>query len=292
MLGHVARVLARRARRRRLRSDERAQRLRRRRRTASLAALYAEALQAIRAAEREAGSPPRLIFFEPSALWSLTGHRRRRPTSRATATSSTRRTSTPAASAPAAERRARSRWRATRPRASAAHPFSAASGAAIRAARPIRPTRYFLDHQNLQDQFFFGATLWTWHESCGDPHKQADYRAGRLPYVWGEFEVDCTTNAITGVRQDLIDQLTRAYVRAAPGRLVEGGYDYASGAFTARGTAATAGQELLVFYPASRHGEPTLTTSGLSNPQVILAPGDNLYLVARATGGDWSLAAQ
>ena len=34
---------------------------------------------------------------------------------------------------------------------------------------------YFLDHQRLQDDFRFGATLWTWRESCGDPHKVADY---------------------------------------------------------------------------------------------------------------------
>ncbi len=258
---------------------------------ASLSALYADALQAIRAAEREAGSPPRLVVFEPSALWSLTGR-----------------------GAPPDFARDRDIVYAPHiytggisPGTLSAATFQVArdeakgfGGAAVlcgewggdprRASDPS--DTYFLDHQNLQDQFFFGATLWTWHESCGDPHKQADYRAGRLPYVWGEFEVDCTTNAITGVRQDLIDQLTRAYVRAAPGRLVESRYDAASGAFTARGTAATAEQDVLVFYPASQHGEPTLTTSGLANLQVILAPGDNLYLVARATGGDWLLATQ
>ena len=52
---------------------------------------------------------------------------------------------------------------------------------------------YFLDHQSLQDEFRFGATLWTWRESCGDPHKVGDVRAGRVPYPWGEFDVDCRT---------------------------------------------------------------------------------------------------
>ncbi|MBA2625998.1 MAG: hypothetical protein H0U89_10390 [Acidimicrobiia bacterium] len=40
-----------------------------------------------------------------------------------------------------------------------------------------------------------------------------------MPEVWGEFEVDCTTNTTVGVRQRLVDDLTRAYPRAAPGRL-------------------------------------------------------------------------
>lgn len=258
---------------------------------ASLSALYAGALQAIRAAEHDAGSPPRLIFFEPSALWSLTG-----------------------SGAPPDFARDRDVVYAPHIYIGSISPGSL-SAATFQVPRdeakgfggaPVLcgewgddprdasdPSKtYFLDHQTLQDQFLFGATLWTWHESCGDPHKQADYRAGRLPYVWGEFEVDCTTNAVTGLRQDLIDELTRAYVRAAPGRLVESRYDPASGAFTARGTGAAAGGELLIYYPASHHGEPTLTTSGLAEVQVILAPGDNLYLVARTTGSDWSLTTQ
>jgi endoglycosylceramidase len=68
---------------------------------------------------------------------------------------------------------------------------------------------YFTEHQDLQDEFRFSATLWTWRESCGDPHKAADARAGKVPEVWGEFEVDCTTNDVIGPREELIDQLTR-----------------------------------------------------------------------------------
>lgn len=42
---------------------------------------------------------------------------------------------------------------------------------------------YFRRHQALQDEFRFSATLWTWRESCGDPHKAVDVRAGRVPVV-------------------------------------------------------------------------------------------------------------
>ena len=68
---------------------------------------------------------------------------------------------------------------------------------------------YFRTHQQLQDEFHFSATLWTWRESCGDPHKAGDARAGRIPSVWGEWEVDCRTNTVTGPRQALVDQLSR-----------------------------------------------------------------------------------
>ena len=37
---------------------------------------------------------------------------------------------------------------------------------------------YFRTHQQLQDEFHFSAALWTWRESCGDPHKAGDARAG------------------------------------------------------------------------------------------------------------------
>ena len=88
--------------------------------------------------------------------------------------------------------------------ASAARRSCPASGAAIPSGPAPTGDTYFLDHQRLQDDFQFGATLWTWRESCGDPHKAGDVRAGRVPTVWGEFDVDCRTNSITGVRHDLV----------------------------------------------------------------------------------------
>jgi len=156
-----------------------------------------------------------------------------------------------------------------------------------RAADPLDP--YFLAHQSLQDEFRFGATLWTWRESCGDPHKVGDLRAGRVPYPWGEFDVDCTTNTVVGERAPVLAQLTRATVRAAPGRLEETTYDHATGAFRARGSAAGSDVELVVFYPAAKHGTPEVQSSGLDAVRLEPAPGGNVSLRARATGGDWSV---
>jgi endoglycosylceramidase len=258
---------------------------------AALSAMYGEAVTAIRAAESAAGSAPRLILFEPSALWSAIGRGappdfpRDRDVIYAPHIYTGGFDGQPITADAFAVARDEAATFGGVP------VLSGEWGADPRRASDPQDT-YFLDHQNLQDEFLFSATLWTWRESCGDPHKQGDFVAGRIPYVWGEFEVDCTTNTVTGLREDLIDQLTRAYVRAAPGRLVETRYEHDTGRFSARGAGAGTDSELVAFYPAFRHGEPTLTTTGLAEVQLLLAPGDNLYVVARTTGGEWSVAAE
>ncbi len=148
---------------------------------------------------------------------------------------------------------------------------------------------YFRTHQQLQDEFHFSAALWTWRESCGDPHKAGDARAGRVPSVWGEWEVDCRTNTVTGPRQALVDQLSRPFVRAAPGRLTTTAYDPAGGGFTAAGRDAPAHTEVLAWYPTRLHDPPTITTLGLENVCTRSAPG-GVSLTATTTGGVWLLA--
>jgi endoglycosylceramidase len=110
---------------------------------------------------------------------------------------------------------------------------------------------YFLDHQRLQDRFGFSAALWTWRESCGDPHKVGDMRAGNTPKPWGEFDVDCTTNRVTGERKALMDQLRRGYVRAAPGlRTTE--WDPTKRALRATGNAPRRAAPVVAFLPGRR----------------------------------------
>jgi endoglycosylceramidase len=148
--------------------------------------------------------------------------------------------------------------------------------------------RYFLDHQALQDGFRVGATLWTWRESCGDPHKVGDFRAGRIPSVWGEFDVDCRTNTVTGVRTDLVRQLKRAYVRAAPGRLLRDTYDPATKHLSATGYTGRAGLTLEAFFPA-RPGNVAVAVDGLGSVRLTRTEGGATLLTARTTGGAWRL---
>ena len=255
-----------------------------------LSALYGDALREIRAAEQASGGFRHLVVFEPGALWSATGRGAPPDFARDPDVVYGPHIYTGGiGSAPL-----------TADNFAIARDEAASFGGAPvlvgewgsgpdRAANPDDP--YFLLHQELQDQFQFGATLWTWHESCGDPHKAADYLAGRIPYVWGEFEVDCRTNEITGVRQPILDQLTRGLVRAAPGRLDATSWDQGTGTLRAAGSDAPADGELLAFYPASRLGRPDVTSAGLDGLRVLDAPGGNAYLVARTTGGAWTLLA-
>jgi endoglycosylceramidase len=234
------------------------------------------------------GAAPRLVLFEPPALWSTLGagpppdFARDRDVVYAPHVYTGGFTGGPITEAAFQTARDEARLFGGAPVLSGEW-----GGGPERAEDPA--DRYFIQHQDFQDRFRLSATLWTWKESCGDPHKAADHRAGRVPYVWGVFDVDCTTNAIVAVRQALADQLSRAYLRAAPGRLESLRYVHDTGELVAAGVAAPAGAELVVFYPQRLHGAPRVVAHGVQALTVLEAPGGNAYVAARAIGGDWSL---
>lgn len=248
--------------------------------------MYGEAILAMREAEQAAGGFPHLILFEPSGLFSQTG------------------SGAPpdfphdenVVYAPHIYTGGFNNSPITREAFQVAFDEAALFGGAPvlsgewggnppRASDP--EDEYFLAHQSLQDEFQFHATLWTWRESCGDPHKARGVANGGNPQVWGEFEVDCATNEVLGVRQDLVDDLSRGYVRAAPGRLEATRYEPASGQLDAYGFEATAGNTLLAFvpYPAA-----DVSGAGLDELSVVQGPGNTSYITATASGGDWSLS--
>lgn len=253
------------------------------------AALYEESLNEIRSAEARAGGFSHLVLFEPSALWSVLGEGP--PPDFAHDDN--------VVYAPHLYTGGFDNGPITdTPFATAREEAALFGGAPVlsgewgsdprRASNP--DDSYFREHQRLQDDFHFSATLWTWRESCGDPHKAADYRAGRTPYVWGEFDVDCATNEIIGQRDDLVLQLNRAAIRNAPGRLDVVDYDPSDGSFTAAGSNAGDG-DLVVFYPASHRGSPVVVDSdGLGEISEAPAPGGNVYVVAEVLDPSWSIS--
>jgi endoglycosylceramidase len=254
----------------------------------ALSALYAEALQAIRRGEAQAATESRLVLFEPSALWSSIGSGAPPDFARDPSVVYAPHVYTGGFTGGPITRAAFETARSEAALFGGAPVLSGEWGTGpSRADDPA--DGYFIAHQDLQDEFRLSATLWTWRESCGDPHKAADYRAGTVPYVWGEFDVDCATNTIVGVRQNLVSQLMRGYVRAAPGELDSLRYAYATGELEATGSNAASGAALVVFYPRSRHGEPRVTSSGLVRLSVLDAPGGNAYIAARARGGSWAI---
>ncbi|MEW6272856.1 MAG: cellulase family glycosylhydrolase [Thermodesulfobacteriota bacterium] len=257
---------------------------------ASLADMYGDALAEIRAAEQAAGGFPHLVVFEPSALWSAVGRGAPPDFARDRDVVYGPHVYTGGFTGGPIGREAFAIARDEAATFGGAPVLSGEWGSdPDRAADPEDP--YFLRHQEHQDELRFGATLWTWRESCGDPHKAGDFRAGRVPEVWGEFEVDCRTNEVLGPRTALVEQLTRGFVRAAPGRLVALRWQHATGVLEASGEDAPADVELLAFYPAARHGVPLLESSGLAELRTVAAPGGNVHVVARTEGGAWTLRA-
>jgi endoglycosylceramidase len=272
---------------------------------AALSRLYARALVSVRAGERRGKGRRHLVLFEPSVLWSAVGR-----------------------GAPPA-------FRHDRDVVYAPHiytggfdggPIGAGAFATAReeargfGGAPVlsgewgsdpdragaRGDRYFLRHQALQDRFRVSATLWTWRESCGDPHKVGDLRAGRLPEVWGEFEVNCRTNRVSHPRRALVGELTRGYVRAAPGRLLSARWRPGVG-LSARGRASRGDGPLVAFLPLgvrTTGGDQDqylpsacltvrrclrIRSRGLHGLRLLRAPGGARYLVARPGGGAWAL---
>ncbi len=130
--------------------------------------------------------------------------------------------------------------------------------------------------------------MWTWREACGDPHKYAPARDGEVPEVWGFFEVDCASNAITGPRTALTDTLRKMAVRYTPGGLSSLEWSPDDSALNAAGNDARAGNQLEVFVPTDDASSVEIELSGLDALESMPWFGGTLFH-ARATGGPWSI---
>jgi endoglycosylceramidase len=248
-----------------------------------LSAMYTRALREIRAGERAGRGAPHLVLFEPSALWSAIGSGAPPDFERDRDVVYAPHVYTGGFDNGPITREAFQTARDEAAGFGGAPVLSGEWGSGPRRANDSGDP-YFTDHQRLQDDFRFSATLWTWRESCGDPH------VGGEGSPWGEFEVSCPSNRVAGMRTALVDQLTRAYVRAGPGRIRRASYDHRTGLFEAEGT-APAGREsdLLVFYPAGRWRGMRVNVRGLSPPSSARVSGGARLVTARSHGGSWAI---
>jgi endoglycosylceramidase len=256
---------------------------------AALSALYERALASIRAGEAAGEGFPHLVLFEPSALWSSTG--RGAPPDFARDEN--------VVYAPHIYTGGFTDGPITAEAFEIAREEAAGFGGApvLSGEWGADPDRaggtgdgYFLEHQRLQDEFGISATLWTWRESCGDPHKVADLRVDAIPEVWGEFDVDCADNSVNGMRRDLVRELTRGYVRAAPGGLTATNYDDATGRLSASGEAPSGSAgPLLAFHPGPTADDVRVDVRGLSGPVFEEIEGGGVLIRARPEGGQWVL---
>ena len=164
---------------------------------------------------------------------------------------------------------------------------------------PTRATRkdddYFNIHQALQDEFRIGATVWTWKQSCGDPHAAShDNTAPPLP-PWSLYRMDCENgaNRIVGQFGHLRKDLRRAYVRRAPGRLISSSYLRADRILRVTGTRSRrVSGRVEIFYPAGRAriivGKPSPRRPISTR---ILGKGKHRGMVVSipVKPGDWSI---
>jgi endoglycosylceramidase len=251
-----------------------------------LSAFYHNALAAMRDAEQRVGAPRRLFLFEPSAGWSLgfappppfehddqviySPHIYQEGIDGGTLEAGFARASSEAAELYGGAPVVTGEWGGDPDRAGP-------SG-----------DDYFQRHLAEQDRYRFGATMWTWREACGDPHKYAPARDGFIPEVWGFFEVDCATNAISGPRTALSEVLGRLTIRFAPGHLTSVQWAPGDSSLEASGENAREGNRLELFVPTADFSAVGVKAAGLGD--VATEPWFGGTLVyGRAEGGSWSI---
>jgi endoglycosylceramidase len=118
-----------------------------------------------------------------------------------------------------------------------------------------------------EDAHLVGGTWWQWRQACGDPHAvpgrhQRPSCAGRSPFSDGLVVRSPANLAV----------LTRAYPRAAPGRLTSVQADVPSGAITVTGTADRAGTSADLWVPA-RCAAPAVMGTGIGTGAVRAVDG-------------------
>jgi endoglycosylceramidase len=260
--------------------------------TADLAILsrfYESALSAMREAERAVGAPRRLFVFEPTVAWWLgfaappgfehdgqvvySPHIYQEGLGGGTIENGFARAAREALELYGGAPVLTGEW----------------GGDPARAAAP--DDDYFERHLAEQDRYRFGATMWTWREACGDPHKYEPARNGMVPEVWGFFDVDCATNVITGPRTALFETLRRMTVRFAPGPVTSLQWTPDDRLLEAAGQNAPHDSRVEVFVPTADPSALTFETQGLGEiHSVPWFTGTLLY--GPADGGPWSIRVQ
>lgn len=253
-----------------------------------LDAFYAQAVPAIRAGEDAAGAPHRMIFFEPSITWGTM------PATANPFTDDDQLVYAPHLyqggldSIPLDATPFDRAWNESAELYGGAPILSGEwGGGPERAADP--DDDYFRLHQRLQDEYLISATLWTWREACGDPHKAGDWRDGRIPYVWGLFDVDCATSQVTGVRTPLASQLRRPALRAAAGRITSLVVDPDARRLDATGESDARGS-FIAFLPGPVGRSPLVSGEGIEAFAWQPAHGGGAIVSGRLRAGTWRIA--
>ena len=139
--------------------------------------------------------------------------------------------------------------------------------------RVSKLTRY----EALEDEYRIGGAYWVWKQACGDPQN------GIQDIGDGLMIQDCATGAFSGTNEPLLEILSRAYPRSAPGVVTS--LTASGAAISLEGTTEARACGLEVWVPGSV--EPVPTVTGVSELNVAAVGGG--WLVTGCAEGDYSL---
>ena len=130
----------------------------------------------------------------------------------------------------------------------------------------------------LEDEHRIGGAYWVWKQACGDPQN------GVQDIGDGLVIQDCATGDFSGTNDALLDILSRAYPRSAPGEITSLSAEGSTFSITGTVPGYTCGLELWI--PGS--GDGGFSAEGLSGLEDTTVDGGSL-VTGCAMGGDYRL---
>lgn len=138
-----------------------------------------------------------------------------------------------------------------------------------------------------EDAAIVGGAWWQWRQACGDPHSIGV--PGNQPDDQIHLNgLGCPEGEDLGVTGSYATVLSRAYPRAAPGRITDLSSDPEARTATIRGEAPEPVGELMAWVPDGGHGEPDTEGAGLADIDLTKVDG-GWILSAEVTCRSYSL---
>ena len=141
-----------------------------------------------------------------------------------------------------------------------------------------------------EDARALGGAWWQWRQTCGDPHSVGSPGATATEDQVHLITRTCPGDTDAGPTPEFLAILGRSFPRAAPGRIAELRSDIDTGALVVRGAGAAPGAELVVWLAdvdGSAAAVPAVT-DGLTSVELATVPGGRI-LTATTTSADYLL---
>ncbi len=131
-----------------------------------------------------------------------------------------------------------------------------------------------------EDKYRVGGTWWQWKQACGDPHSIGAREPKPSDLIYQFNLIGCPGDVDKGPVPEWQPILSRAYPRAAPGRIVNLVSDGLAGTFALTGerSDADAQARLDLWVPDGGRGTPVIGGTGVRN--VRIQPGEGGYRVS------------